>query len=298
MKTNPCIRQRLFLSTTLVTVLLLGASTRGDVTPIGPFTGNLSESWESFNDYLTGPRYLASPTVIMDGGAVISNSVMGVYRTNSAVSFGLGDSGNAQVADGLKGMGLDAFAQTATITFVNPVVDFGAYWGANTPPTPATVSLVFSDGSSASFTYSAPHDGTLNWHGWHFDTGITSISYSGDFVAVDGLQANVIVDADGDGVPDSQDQCPNTPAGAVVDADGCSIAQLAPCAGPSSGETWKNHGQYVSAVAKTAESFLAAGLITKAEKDEIMKAAAQSNCGRKPGPSKRFQKHFDLDDKP
>jgi OOP family OmpA-OmpF porin len=28
-------------------------------------------------------------------------------------------------------------------------------------------------------------------------------------------------DADGDGVPDSRDRCPNTPRGAVVDADGC-----------------------------------------------------------------------------
>ena len=28
-------------------------------------------------------------------------------------------------------------------------------------------------------------------------------------------------DADGDGVPDSKDRCPNTPRGAVVDANGC-----------------------------------------------------------------------------
>ena len=280
--TYSCIRQRLFLSATLVAVLLLGASTRADVTPIGPFTGTLSESWESFNDYLAGPRYLAAPTSIMGGGAFISNSFMSVYLTNSSRSFGLGDSGNAQVADGAKGIGLDGFTQTATITFVKPVVDFGAYWGANTPPTPATVSLVFSDGSSESFTYSAPHDGTLNWHGWHFQNGITSISYSGDFVAVDGLQANVIQDSDGDGVADSQDKCPNTPAGAVVDAHGCTIDQLVPCAGPASGGTWKNRGQYVSAVARTAEAFLAAGLITEAEKAAIVKTAAQSDCGRKP----------------
>jgi hypothetical protein len=182
----------LIIATSAVSVLLLGANTRAAVTPIGPFTGNLNETWESFNDYLTGPRYLANPASIMGGGAFISNPLMSVYLTNSDTSFGLGSSGNAQVADGVKGMGLDGFAQTATITFLNPVVDFGAYWGANTPPTPATVSLVFSDGSFESFTYSAPHDGTLNWHGWHFTTGITSISLSGDFVAVDGLQANVI----------------------------------------------------------------------------------------------------------
>ena len=32
-------------------------------------------------------------------------------------------------------------------------------------------------------------------------------------------------DADGDGVPDSQDNCPNTPAGTTVDASGCAIVQ-------------------------------------------------------------------------
>ena len=186
---NSGVRQQLFLVATLATVLLLGVSSRADVTPIGPFTGTMSESWESFNDYLTGPRHLAVTTSIMGGGAVISSPFMSVYLTNSDTSFGLGDSGNAQVADGSKGMGLGGFAQTATITFVNPVVDFGAYWGANTSLTPATISMVFSDGSVESFSYSAPHDGTLDWHGWHFTTGITSISYSGDFVAVDGLQA-------------------------------------------------------------------------------------------------------------
>ena len=55
-------------------------------------------------------------------------------------------------------------------------------------------------------------------------------------------------DSDGDGVPDAFDLCPGTPPGAVVDASGCSIDQLCPCNGP-----WKNHGEYVSSVAKLAE---------------------------------------------
>ena len=37
-------------------------------------------------------------------------------------------------------------------------------------------------------------------------------------VAVDG-------DVDGDGVPNSRDKCPNTPAGAKVDRDGCTIVE-------------------------------------------------------------------------
>ena len=35
-----------------------------------------------------------------------------------------------------------------------------------------------------------------------------------------------LVDADGDGIPDSQDTCPNTPAGAGVNSRGCALGQL------------------------------------------------------------------------
>jgi hypothetical protein len=90
-----------------------------------------------------------------------------------------------------------------------------------------------------------------------------------------------VPDTDGDGVPDSEDVCSGTPAGAVVDAQGCSIDQLVPCAGPRTGGPWRNHGQYVSAVTRTAEAFLAAGLITEAQKDAAVRAAAQSDCGKK-----------------
>ena len=86
-------------------------------------------------------------------------------------------------------------------------------------------------------------------------------------------------DADADGVADSLDLCPGTPVGAIVDDNGCSIDQIAPCSGPASGGTWKNHGQYVSAVAHAAEAFLAQDLISEDQADEIVAQAAQSNCG-------------------
>jgi len=88
-------------------------------------------------------------------------------------------------------------------------------------------------------------------------------------------------DVDGDGVADSLDLCPGTPAGAIVDANGCSIDQIAPCSGPASGGTWKNHGQYVSAVAQAAEAFVEQRLISEAQAEEIVAQAAQSNCGAK-----------------
>jgi len=83
-------------------------------------------------------------------------------------------------------------------------------------------------------------------------------------------------DSDGDGVADDQDQCQNTPSGSILDSRDCSIAQLVTCDGQ-----WKNHGQYVSAVAKACEQFLSAGLITEEQKDAIVEAAAASNCGKK-----------------
>ena len=87
-------------------------------------------------------------------------------------------------------------------------------------------------------------------------------------------------DSDGDGVSDDLDQCPNTPPGAIVDADGCSIDQLVPCEGPGSGGAWRNHGQYVSSIAHAADQFLQAGLITQAQKGAIVGQAAQSDCGK------------------
>jgi hypothetical protein len=77
------------------------------------------------------------------------------------------------------------------------------------------------------------------------------------------------------------DLCPDTAAGAIVDSNGCSIDQLAPCSGPVSGGSWKNHGEYVSAVAHAAEAFLAQGLISQAQADAIVSQAAQSDCGSK-----------------
>jgi hypothetical protein len=84
-----------------------------------------------------------------------------------------------------------------------------------------------------------------------------------------------ILDSDRDGVPDTADRCPDTPAGAVVDPHGCSVEQRAPCDGP-----WRNHGDYVSAVARAARAFAAAGLITAKQQRDLINAAAKSDCGK------------------
>jgi len=83
----------------------------------------------------------------------------------------------------------------------------------------------------------------------------------------------LIADSDDDGVLDDGDQCPGTPAGAIVDASGCSGPQGIERACPA-GSAWKNHGAYVSCVAHAANAARDAGLITGEEHGEIVAAAA------------------------
>ena len=171
------------------------------VTPVpSPVVGNLTETWEAFPNYVDNPDfYLTDPTTIMGGGASISNPVMAIYEPELGAAFGLGDSGLAQVSDGTKGMGLDTSAET-TITFTKPVFLFGAFWGAATGagfPSPATVTVSFYDAfdqliDTEPFTYVRPGDGLLEWHGWQSTNGIKKLTYTGDFVVNDGLQASTV----------------------------------------------------------------------------------------------------------
>jgi len=86
-------------------------------------------------------------------------------------------------------------------------------------------------------------------------------------------------DEDGDGVGNYIDQCLGTTPGDTVNEDGCSIAGLSPCLHPPGVNKWKNHGAYVRSVAHTSQDFVDAGLISEAEKDAIVSASGQSQCG-------------------
>jgi hypothetical protein len=172
------------------------APARAAIVSVAPFVGSASETWESFPNYFADPDFfLDDPTAIFGGAAMISNPVMVVYEPGVA-DFGLGGSGLAQVADGVKGMGLNDFASTATIVFTDPVTAFGGYWGAATLGGPTTVFVEFFDADgvslgSDSFTYDreAEFDGLLEWHGWASTMGgIKSMTYTGDFVVNDALQ--------------------------------------------------------------------------------------------------------------
>jgi len=81
-------------------------------------------------------------------------------------------------------------------------------------------------------------------------------------------------DDDGDGVLDVVDLCPDTPPGAIVDPDGCALEDLCPCDGP-----WAHHGEYLTCVTNTAQSFTQQGLLPQNQLGAIVLAAAQSPCG-------------------
>ena len=189
----------------LIGTFLAGLAAHGSIAPIGPFTGSLQESWESFPNAFDDPdTFMDDPTTIMGGAASISNPLMVIYEPGVA-TFSLLDSGNAGIVDGDKGMGLNAATQAATVEFAAPVTSFGGYWGAVTGspfPNPATVSFDFFDGAnnlidSKSFTYSRTGigDGLLEWHGWSSTVPIKSLTYTGDYVVNDYLQANPIPEA-------------------------------------------------------------------------------------------------------
>lgn len=106
-----------------------------------------------------------------------------------------------------------------------------------------------------------------------YNIGFTNIVFS------------TVSDSDGDGVPDNLDLCPNsilTPTVIVggtdtgitntVDADGCSIADLIQIASDNA----KNHGAFVSAVAKLANDLKSSGAISGKQAGKLKSAAAKA----------------------
>lgn len=113
----------------------------------GPFTGSLTETWESFPNYNVVSS-LPNPATIMGGGASIENPAFGmqVYEPSAGANVSLGFVGCCSVyagtADGNKAM---VAGGRPFIVFDTPVTRFGAYWGALFP---ATVGVRFLDESN------------------------------------------------------------------------------------------------------------------------------------------------------
>ncbi|HLO97633.1 MAG TPA: PEP-CTERM sorting domain-containing protein [Fimbriimonas sp.] len=181
----------------------LSVAANATITPIGQFTGALSESFESFQNYLVNPLfYEPEPFVVMGGAASFVSSVqlLTIWEPSDFATWGLIDSGSAVPADGLKGMGLDTTGENWTLTFASDQNDFGAFWGVSTEGAPGTATVEFFDATntlvgSTSFSYDheTNADGILDWNGWNSDIAFRSVRVSGNYVAIDAMQAGSAV---------------------------------------------------------------------------------------------------------
>ena len=191
----------------LLVFLSIGTNpSRASISAVGPFTGTMSESFESF-----GESNLPGSIPVMSGNASVSVPVNNYIGTST--SFGLGSSGNAHPSDGTNGLyftyTFPAINNSATITLAwnSPVSQFGGYFSAATDASggllhltdPAPFTVRFFDGIGSlidvkTFTYShsATHDGGLDWHGWVSTSPISSISITANYAFVDGLQATSV----------------------------------------------------------------------------------------------------------
>lgn len=189
------------LATLMLLSVMIQASARAGIIEVGPFVGDLTETWESFPTTIEGEPYLLDPSPIMGGAATISNEFMFVYEPGVS-DVSLGTSGVAQVSDGIKGMCSREAGVTTTIMFNDPIAAFGAYWAAVTETgtqigDPANILVRFYSETNTLLgtriiNYSRPADGVLEWHGWISDEPVKYITYFEDGVAVDGLQAILV----------------------------------------------------------------------------------------------------------
>ncbi len=85
-----------------------------------------------------------------------------------------------------------------------------------------------------------------------------------------------VPDADQDGVADAMDACPDTPAGDLVDATGCSVC---PCDATADGTVWSSHREYLGCVVAAAKSRLRARTMRARELRKAVRQARVSTCG-------------------
>lgn len=87
-------------------------------------------------------------------------------------------------------------------------------------------------------------------------------------------------DADGDGVGDACDRCAATPRGSLITRRGCSVDQLCPCDAPATGGEWESPGDYLRCVARASRTLRREGQLSLTERVRLLRRAAHSGCGR------------------
>lgn len=163
------------------------------VTLVGPFVGDHSETWEEF------PRG-ANPqgTAILGGIATVTGTdlVIAGHFTMCSVK--------GTPSDGINLMYSDRPSGPFTISFLQPVSSFGAYWGSGIY---CTLCCGFGDSPSiltfkdvngnviGADTFAYTGNGKLMWRGYHFSTPVKTIIRTArdglEGFATDGLQATL-----------------------------------------------------------------------------------------------------------
>jgi Bacterial Ig domain len=155
------------------------------------------------------------------------------------------------------------------------------------PPTHGTV-VVQTQTGAASYTPSAGYCGadgfTFKVNDGQCDSDVATITIS---------MSCAPPDADGDGVPDDQDDCDDSDIGATVKvgtcdtgvandlgSDGCTLSDKITSATQAASQNAANHGKFVSAMAKALNTMVANGSITADEKDAIMHCVGSSDVSK------------------
>jgi hypothetical protein len=208
------------LKKSLAAFLLIGIckGALAGVSSIGPFVGQFNEGFENgasgqiFGSApdLSGPRNILSNQATLTGKAPEIHSQSQprpLYIWSSVGGFSLDDKTPAQghvvgiPFDGTRGLTCYSSIQipTARIDFQTPAKEFGGYWlHAVTRTQGGPITVTFLDGigdviDTKQFNYDYDNlRGVSEWFGWSSTTPIHSVTFTGFWASIDGIQVNLI----------------------------------------------------------------------------------------------------------
>lgn len=172
------------------------------ITPIGVFSGSLSDDFESYPNYNSGAFEILD---VMGGAATFESNLpeidqMWIYEPGAGATWGLGNNGAATVHGGGKGLGLfrNVFPNEpidVTLTFDTEVFQFGG-WFASDDSVNNEVHLTFRDAGGVQIgamqIVSTPSS-EMVWFGWESAVPVKSIDFTNNIApAMDDIQANPV----------------------------------------------------------------------------------------------------------
>lgn len=180
-----------------LSVVALSSTAFCQLSAVGPFSGSMSETFESFPNYSSGGHY--DTLGIMGGGATMTSNSSGtnqvwVYEPGVA-TWSLGGNGSAITHSGAKAGGL-YFNQSpvdVSIVFSTAVNRFGGYFATASNET-TLISFYDANGGQIGTTQSLlTASNSMDWQGWSSTTGIASVLFFGGTAPVmDDLQADAV----------------------------------------------------------------------------------------------------------